>query len=145
MRLIFPLLAGGIACCALPSITAAEPLTPVRFQQALATAKAYAADRTLIFYCIRNNTEMLPSNYLVIHVEIEDALNKLRSAGSDSKQNAELVRAVVANVRYPTAGASDPGMEAECKAKNVEQSYFTFTGPLAVPLDKRPPFDSLTR
>lgn len=144
MRLIVPLLASGIACFTLPSIAAAEPLTPVRFQQILATAKAYAADRTLIFYCIRNNAEMLPSDYLVIHVEIEDALNKLRSAGSDSKQNAELVQAVVANVRYPAPGASDAAMDAECKAKNIEQSYFTFTGPLTVPLDKRPPFDSLS-
>ena len=88
---------------------------------------------------------MLPFGYLVIHVETEDALNKLRAAGSDSKQNAELVQAVMANVRFPTTGASDAAMDAECKAKNVEQSYFTFTGPLAVPLDKRPPFDILSR
>jgi hypothetical protein len=145
MRLIAQLLAGGIVCCAPPSIASAEPLTPVRFQQILATAKAYAADRTLIFYCIRNNAEMLPFSYLVIHVETEEALNKLRAAGSDAKQNAELIQAVVANVLYPTTGARDAAMDAECEAKNVEQNYFTFSGPLVTPLDKRPPFDSLSR
>jgi hypothetical protein len=143
MRPIVPLLASGIACCALPSIAAAEPLTPVRFQQALATAKAYAADRTLVFYCIRNHDGMLPFNYFVIHDDTERALAKLKSVGSDAKQNAELVQAVMANVRYPTAGASDAAMDAECKAKNVEQSYFTFTRPLGTPLFMRPPFDSL--
>jgi hypothetical protein len=34
-------------------------------------------------------------------------------------------------------------MDAECKSKNVKQSYFTFSGPPITPLDKRPPFDML--
>ena len=143
MRSITPLLACSIVCGVLPSIAAAEPLTPVRFQQILATAKAYAADRTLVFYCIRDEPGMLPFNYLVIHIETEAALNKLKAAGSEARQNAELVEAVMANVRYPTAGASDAAMDAECKSKNVKQSYFTFSGPLITPLDKRPPFDML--
>ena len=143
MRSITPLLACSIVCGALPSIAAAEPLTPVRFQQVLATAKAYAADRTLIFYCIRDEPGMLPFNYLGVHTETEAALNMLKAAGSEAKQNAELVEAVMANVRYPTAGASDAAMDAECTSKNVKQNYFTFSGPLITPLDKRPPFDTL--
>ena len=144
MRSIALLLAGGIACCALPLIATAEPLTPVRFQQILATAKTYAADRTLIFYCVRDEPGMLPFDYLIIHSEIAEALGKLKAAGSEARQNAELVQAVMANVRYPTTAASDAAMDAECTAKNVKQNYFTFSGPLIVPLDKRPPFDSLT-
>ena len=136
-------LAFGVACGALPSLATAEPLTPVRFQQILATAKTYAADRTLTFYCIRNEPGMLPFNYLVIHTEIEAALDKLKAAGSEARQNAELVEAVMANVRYPTADASDAAMDAECKSRNVKQSYFTFSGPMIMPLDKRPPFDML--
>ena len=143
MRSITPLLACSIVCGVLPSIAAAEPLTPVRFQQILATAKAYAADRTLVFYCTRDEPGMLPFHYLIIHMETEAALNKLKAAGSEARQNAELVEAVMANVRYPTTGASDAAMDAECKAKNVKQSYFTFSGPLIAPLDKRPPFDML--
>jgi hypothetical protein len=143
MRSIAPLLACSIVCGALSSIAAAEPLTPVRFQQILATAKAYAADRTLIFYCTRDEPGMLPFNYLVIHSETEAALNKLKAAGSEARQNAEFVEAVMANVRHPTTDASNAAMDAECKSKNVKQSYFTFSGPLITPLDKRPPFDSL--
>jgi hypothetical protein len=143
MRSISPLLACSIACGVLPSIAAAEPLTPVRFQQILATAKAYAADRTLVFYCTRDEPGMLPFHYLIIHMETDAALNKLKAAGSEARQNAELVEAVMANVRYPTTGTSDAAMDAECKSKNVKQSYFTFSGPLIAPLDKRPPFDML--
>lgn len=125
-------------CGALPSIAAAEPLTPARFQQALATAKAYAADRTLIFYCIRDEPGMLPFRYLVIHTEVEAALKKLKAAGSDTRQNAELVEAVMANVRYPTADASNPAMDAECKSKNVKEDYYTYSGPLTPTLEGRP-------
>lgn len=115
----------------------------MRFQQVLATAGAYAADRTLIFYCIRDEPGMPPFNYLVIHSETEAALNKLEATGSEARQNAELVEAVMANVRYPTTAASDAAMDVEYKSKNVKQSYFTFSGPLITPLDKRPPFDML--
>lgn len=143
MRSIASLLACSIVCGALPSIAIAEPLTPVRFQQILATAKAYAADRTLIFYCIRDEPGMLPFSYLVIHTEIEAALKKLKAAGSETRQNAELVEAVMANVRYPATGASDAAMDAECKSKNVKENYFTYSGPLTMPLEGRPPFNTL--
>ena len=86
MRSIPPLLACSIACGVLPSIAAAEPLTPVRFQQILATAKAYAADRTLVFYCTRDEPGMLPFYYLIIHMETEAALNKLKAAGSEARR-----------------------------------------------------------
>lgn len=136
------LLAGGLACCALPSIAAAEPLTPTSFQQALAVAKAYAADRTLVFYCLRKDTELAP--HLIVHVETEAALAKLRAAGSNSSQNAQLVQAVMANVRFPVPGATDDALDAECKAKNVEQEYYLFKGSFSVPLDMRPPFNRFT-
>ena len=143
MRSIASLLACSIVCGALPSIAIAEPLTPARFQQILATAKAYAADRTLIFYCIRDEPGMLPFRYLVIHGETEDALKKLKAAGSDRRQDAELVQAVMANVRYPTTDASDAAMDAECKSKNGKENYYTFSGPMIMPLEGRPPFNSL--
>ena len=143
MRSIASLLALSILCDALPSTASAEPLTAVRFQQLLATAKAYAADRTLTFYCIRDEPGMLPFNYLVIHTEVQAALDKLKAAGSEARQNAELVEAVMSNVRYPMVGASDPAMDAECNSQNVKQSYFTLSGPTVTPLDKRPPFDVL--
>ena len=48
-----------------PVVTSAEPLTPVRLPAESTTAKAYAADRTLVFYCIRNEPEMVPFNYFM--------------------------------------------------------------------------------
>ena len=80
-----------LACCLMPGLTMAEPLTPVSFRAALETAKTYATDRTLVFYCLRHATEMVPFTYMIVHMETEDALAKLRAAGSDARQNAELV------------------------------------------------------
>lgn len=136
------LLAGGLACCALPSIVTAEPLTPASFLQALSVAKAYAADRTLVFYCLRKDTALAP--YLIVHVETEAALAKLRAAGSNSRQNAQLVQAVMTNVRFPVPGATDAALDTECTAKNVEQDYYRLKGSFSVPLDMRPPFNRFT-
>lgn len=134
-----------LACCLNPGLAAAEPLTPSSFQAALEAAKAYAADRTLVFYCLRHETEMVPFTYMIVHKEIEEALVKLRAAGSDARQDAQLVQAVMATVRFPAPGASDPALDAECKDKNVEQSYYMFLGSFSVPLARRPPFNTLTR
>lgn len=134
-----------LACCLMPGLAAAEPLTPLSFRAALETAKAYAADRTLVFYCLRHETEMVPFTYMIVHMETEDALAKLRAAGSEAKQNALLVQTVMTNVRFPAPGASDPALDAECKAKNVEQSFYTYSGSFSVPLANRRPFDKLTR
>lgn len=138
---ILTLLAG----CLMPGLTMAEPLTPLSFRAALETAKAYAADRTLVFYCLRHEAEIVPFTYMIVHMETEEALAKLRAAGSDAKQNAQLVQTVMTTVRFPAPGASDPALDVECKDKNVEQGYFTYSGSFSVPLANRRPFNSLTR
>lgn len=138
------LLAGALACCSLPGAAVAELLTPISFQAALESAKAYAADRTLIFYCLRHNAEMAPFTYFIVHAELQDALVKLRGAGSSAQQNAELVQAVLANVRFPAPGADDPALETECKTRDVEKSYYRFEGSFSMPLALRRPFKDLT-
>lgn len=139
------LLAGILASGALSAAAAAEPLTPISFRAALATAKAYAVDRTLVFYCLRQTPEMVPFTYLILHSELQDALAKLKSAGSTTQQNAELAQTVLANVHFPKPGASDPALEAECKARNVEDNFYIYTGSFSVTLAGRPPFRDLTR
>ncbi len=67
---------------------------------------------------------MLPFSYLIIHMETEAALNKLKAAGGEARQNAELVEAVMANVRYPHDRHQHAAMDAECKSKNVKQNFF---------------------
>lgn len=149
MRPIFPsLLAGALACAAtcatLPATATAEPLTPISFQAALAAAKDYAADRTLVFYCLRKNAEMLPFTYMIVHFELQDALVKLKGAGSNAQQNAQLAQAVLGNVRFFPTATDEPRLEADCKARDVEQNYYRFQGSFSVPLALRPPFKELT-
>lgn len=139
------LLSALLACCLLPGLAAAEPLTPLSFRSALEVAKLYAADRTLVFYCLGQEPEMVAFTYMIVHVEIEEALVKLRAAGSDAKQNAQLVQTVMTNVRFPAPGKSDPALDTECKEKNVADSYFIFNGSFSVPLAHRRPFNSLSR
>jgi len=146
MRPIIPrLFAAGFVCCALPAIAAADPLTPISFRQVISVAKEYAADRTLVFYCLRKQAEMVPFFYLILHSETQDALVKLREAGGTPEQNAELVRTILANTRFSAADANDPALEAECKTKDVEKNYYTFTGRISFPLAMREPVKSLGR
>ncbi len=124
-----------LAFCVVPGLAAAESLTPLSFRSALEVARLYAADRTLT----------VTFTYMILHVEIEEALVKLRAAGSDAKQNAQLVQTVMTNVRFPAPGASDPALDAECKAKNVANEFYIFNGSFSVPLAHRRPFNTLTR
>lgn len=134
-----------LASCLTPIMAMAEPLTPLSFRSALEVAKLYAADRTLVFYCLGQDPEMVAFTYMIVHVEIEEALVKLRAAGSSAEQNAQLVQTVMTNVRFPTPGASDPAVDAECRDKKVADNYFIFNGSFSVPLAHRRPFNSLTR
>ena len=145
MRAFARLIQVSLAFCLMAGVAIAEPLTPVSFRSALEAARIYATDRTLVFHCLRQETEMVPFTYMIVHMEIEEALVKLRAAGSDAKQDAQLVQAVMSAVRFPTPGASDPALDAECKDKNVEQNYYMLLGSFSVPLARRPPFDKLTR
>jgi len=139
------LIAAVLACCGLPAIAAADPLTPISFRQVIAVAKEYAADRTLVFYCLRKQADMAPFFYFILHSETQDALVKLKDAGGTPAQNAELVRTVLANTRFAAADANDPALESECQAKDVEKNYYTFTGRISFPLAMREPVKSLGR
>src|SRR5438876_11271617 len=58
----------------------AEKLDPALFEALVKTARTYAADRTLIFYCLRKNDEMAPFLYAGVHLDIAYALQLLRAA-----------------------------------------------------------------
>jgi hypothetical protein len=145
MRPMLPRLLAGLACCALPTIAAADPLTPVSFRQVIEAAKEYAADRTLVFYCLRKQAEMAPFFYYILHSETQDALVQLKGAGGTPDQNAELVRTILANTRFSPPDANDPALEADCKSKDVEKNYYAFTGRISFPLAMREPVKSLGR
>ena len=127
-----------------PLVLVGEAAGVSELQAALAAARDYAADRTLVFYCLRKNAEMLPFTYMIVHFELQDALVKLRGAGSNAQQNAQLAQAVLANVRFFPTSTDEPALEADCTARDVEQNYYRFQGSFSVPLALRQPFKDLT-
>jgi hypothetical protein len=142
MRVLSPVLAATLALASLPATAA--PMETRQFQAALSTARAYAADRTLIFYCFRQEAEQRPFLWVTVHFDLQEALQRFKAAGADHRQNAELGEAVLANVRAFAADAKDATLEAQCRSKDVENAAATFNG-VGVPLFVRPPFNQLGR
>ena len=93
-------LVAGLVLAATPTTGRAEQIDPQRFDALLATARGYAEDRSLIFYCLRGNKEAVPFLYAGLHFDIEEAVQRLRAAGSDDRQNALLIQAVLSHVRF---------------------------------------------
>ena len=122
-----------------PMAATAEPLERARVEAVLATARAYADDRTLINYCLRYANEMRPFLYSVMQADIEQALVKLRAADADHVQKAELVQAVIANVRFFPPDAKDAALDRRCVSEEVERNYAQL-GPVSFGLVHRPPF-----
>lgn len=120
----------------------AEKLDPALFQDLLKTARAYAADRTLIFYCLRKSDEMMPFLYAGVHLDIAYALQLLRASGADERQRAELIEAVLRNVRSAPRDEDDPQRNTNCAAAEVEKSLAVLKG-VGAPLFQRPPFERL--
>jgi hypothetical protein len=65
-----------------------------------------------------------------------------RAAGTDDRQNALLIEAVLTHVRFTTPDTEDPVLGQQCAAKDVEKSLDIPWG-VGVPLAIRPPFTAL--
>jgi hypothetical protein len=135
------LLAGLVLAATLTAVRATQ-IDPQRFDSLLAAARSYAEDRTLIFYCLRRDEEIVPFLYAGLHFDIEDAVQRLRAAGNDDRQNALLTEAVLSHVRFATADVQDPLLDQQCVAKDVEKNFEILKG-VGVPLAIRPPFEAL--
>jgi hypothetical protein len=135
-------LAASLVLAATLAVAQAEQIDPQHFDALLAAARSYAQDRSLIFYCLRGNEEMVPFLYAGLHFDIADAVQRLRAAGSDDRQNALLIEAVLSHVRFAAAAAQDPLLDQQCAAKDVEKNLEMLQG-VGVPLAIRPPFDAL--
>lgn len=136
-------LAMSLALIAAPPPARAEKnLDPALFQDLLKTARLYAADRTLIFYCLRKNDEMMPFLYAGVHLDIAYALQLLRASGADERQRAELIEAVLRNVHSARRDEEDPQRNMDCAAAEVEKNLAVLKG-VGAPLFQRPPFERL--
>jgi hypothetical protein len=125
------------------SLPALAEIDRARFAEVLSTARAYAGERTLLFYCLRQNPEVRPMLYWHLHHDIQRAFERLRAAGSDLRQNAQLVEAVLSNVRFAKPDDKEPALDGQCEGKDFVEEIDTMKG-LGVPLYLRPPFRALT-
>jgi hypothetical protein len=124
--------------------TAQQPLDPVRFKAVLAAAEGYAADVSLVNYCLRVYDEQRPFLYYAVLLDLEEALAVLKAADAEPKQKAEFVQAVLANVRFHPKDAKDPALDRHCTEEEVEKKYAQNFG-LSPALKRRPPLDKLGR
>ena len=135
-------LAGGFLLLTLPAAHAEAALSAPSSRRRSSTARDYADDRSLIFYCLRGSTETVPFLYAGLQADIEQAVQKMKSAGASARQSAEMVQMVLGSVRYYRARAKDDSLDRRCISKDVERSRAEVKG-VSVPLFLPPPFDKL--
>jgi hypothetical protein len=116
------LLAAGLAFWALP----ASAMDPITFNRVLATVKAYGTDFTQIFYCLRKDPEEATFRYAILHFEIENGLKVLKANGSDDKQNARFIEAVMKAVSFAPADAKDAALDPQCE--KIVNDFYVFNG-----------------
>lgn len=136
------ILATSMLVLTLPAAHAQAALDRVRFDATLTTARDYADDRSLLFYCLRGATEILPFLYAGLQADLEQAVQKMKAAGASSRQTAEMVQEVLGTVRFYPRDAKDDSLDRRCISKDVERSRAEMSG-VSVPLVLRPPFDKL--
>jgi hypothetical protein len=139
---IFAALVSGFMLAPCASAAQTKKLDAPLFEGLLKTARDYAADRTLILYCLRKNDEMVPFLYAAVHLDIAYALQLLRASDADDRQRAQLIEAVLRNVHSAGRDEEDPPRNADCVAADIEKSVTQLKG-VGAPLFMRPPFDQL--
>ncbi len=127
-----------------PAVPAEAALDRARFEAALITARDYADDRSLVFYCLRGSTETVPFLYAGLQTDLEQAVQKMKNAGASARQTAEMVQMVLSTVRHYPRDAKDDALDRRCISKDVERSRAEVKG-VSVPLFLRPPFDRMGR
>jgi hypothetical protein len=138
------LLAACLVVCGLPAMAGAQSLDKLRYDAALATARDYAADQTLINYCLRGLGANGPYLYIWAHDNLERAIQSLKSAGGDPAQVEGLAKLVMTNVRFFAPDVKDAALEPQCTAREVEKNVAMLMG-LSMPLHLRPPFKNFPR
>ncbi len=137
-------LAASFLLVALPATQAEAALERAQFEAVLLTARDYADDRSLLFYCLRGSTETVPFLYAGVQADIEQAVLKMKSAGATARQSAEMVQMVLSTVRTYPRDAIDEALDRRCIAKDVDRSRADVRG-VSTPLFLRAPFDKLAK
>jgi hypothetical protein len=124
--------------------TAQQALDPVRFKAVLAAAQGWAADVSLVNYCLRVYDEQRPFLYYAVLLDLEEAMAVLKAVDAQPQQKAEFAQAVLANVRFYPKDAKDPALDRRCTEEEVEKKYVQNFG-VSPALKNRPPLDKLRR
>jgi hypothetical protein len=125
------------------SLPALAEIDRARLAEVLVAARANEGERTLHFYCLRNNPVVRPMLFWHLHHDIERALERLRAGGSDLRQNAQLVETVLSNVRFAQPDDKNPALDAQCEGKDFIEQIDTMKD-LGVPLYLGPTVRALT-
>jgi hypothetical protein len=138
-RTVAGLLATSLAVLGALAAARAEPLDGARYEAALAAARTYSADQTLINYCLRGLGDNRPYLYIWAHGNLEKAIQRLKAAGGDPHQVEALAKVVTVNVRFFAPESKDAAFESQCASREVEKNAAMLMGP-GVPLDLRASF-----
>lgn len=125
------------------SLPALAEIDRAPFADVLGAARAYAGERTLLFYCLRNDRDVRTMLFWHLHHDVARALERLRAAGSDLRQNAKLVETVLSNVGFSQPADKNPALDAQCEGKDFIEQIDTMKG-IGLPLYLRPAFRALT-
>jgi hypothetical protein len=85
---------------------------------------------------------MSPFLYAAVHLDIAYALQLLRAAGADDRQRAQMIEAILRNIRSASREEEDPQRNISCTNLDVERNTMQLKG-VGAPLFMRSPFDQL--
>ena len=133
-------LAAGLALIALPAGAQESVEERAFWKAAFETARAYAADMSLVAYCVRADPELASFAPLGLIADLNIVAERARSGALDRRRMGELARDVLVRVRLPAPeDAADPALDKKCAEGHVAQEVLRL-GPIALPLTLRPPF-----
>lgn len=113
-------------------------LDPAVMERAVAAAKQWAQDQTLILYCFRDQ----PNGQMLANAVVQDrdeALARLRHGGATEQQLRQVAVVIAENFRQAAPGSDDKAMTAACSVRDVERHVYLMNE-IAWPLQMRPPF-----
>ena len=106
---------------------------------AFETGRSYAADMTLISYCLRGDPDLATFVPISLVGDLHSVTDLARTGAVDRRRMAEFLREVLTSVRFASRDAADPSLDKQCAERKVADEVLRL-GPVARPLTMRPPF-----
>lgn len=106
---------------------------------AFETGRVYAADMTLVAYCMRKDPDAAAVVYLGVIRDMTQVIQYTQQGAISARQAASFVHSVLDATHFAAPETVDDGLEKACVERNVEKAYFSLQ-PIGWPLTMRPPF-----